>query len=141
MEFKDKVAIVTGASSGVGYAIADTFAKNGYNMVLAARRIEILKELAGKLNQQYGVQTLPVKTDLTILDDIKNLFKETREKFGKLNVLVNVAGEFPAMSFVDSDPEEFITRHEKGCKFNVECCCLCKQIGVGYAYGKQWRNY
>lgn len=99
-------------------------------MVLAARRIEILKDLASRLSRQYGVQTLPVKTDLTVLDDIRNLFQETREKFGKLNVLVNVAGEFPAISFVYSDPNEFIDTHEKAVNLMLNAVVYASKLGL-----------
>ena len=112
MKLKHKVALITGASSGVGNAIANTFASNGYDVVLAARRIEILKQLSDKFSEQYKVKALPIKADLAIEADIENLFRKTSDEFGRLDVLVNVAGNFQDLSFVNSSVSEFIESYK-----------------------------
>lgn len=84
-----KVVVITGASSGIGKALAEKFAKEGHDLVLAARRVERLEELREKLN---NVEVLPVKTDVTKEEDCKALINSAVEKFGKIDILINNAG-------------------------------------------------
>jgi NAD(P)-dependent dehydrogenase (short-subunit alcohol dehydrogenase family) len=85
-----KVAIVTGASSGVGEASALALAREGYAVVLAGRRKELLESVAKKAGP--GARTLVVPTDVSDPDAIRNLFARTKEAFGRLDVLFNNAG-------------------------------------------------
>jgi NAD(P)-dependent dehydrogenase (short-subunit alcohol dehydrogenase family) len=85
-----KVAIVTGASSGVGEASALALAREGYAVVLAGRRKELLESVAKKAGP--GARTLVVPTDVSDPDAIRNLFAWTKEAFGRLDVLFNNAG-------------------------------------------------
>ena len=84
-----KVVVITGASSGIGRALAKKYAGEGWNLVLAARRIDRLQELEKELGH---VEVLSVKTDVSIETDCKNLIEKAIEKFGKINVLINNAG-------------------------------------------------
>lgn len=93
-----KVVVITGASSGIGKALAEKYAAEGFNLVLAARRIERLEELQKKLS---NVEVLPVKTDVTSHEDCKNLINRAIEKFGKINILINNAGISMRASFED----------------------------------------
>jgi short-subunit dehydrogenase len=86
---QNKVVIITGASSGIGKALAVKYASEGWNLVLAARRIDRLKELE---NQLDNVEVLPVKTDVTQEADCKFLIESAIRKFGKIDVLINNAG-------------------------------------------------
>jgi len=86
---QNKVVVITGASSGIGKALAEEYASKGFNLVLAARRIERLKELEEKLS---NVEVLSVKTDVTIESDCKNLIDSAIKKFGKIDILINNAG-------------------------------------------------
>ena len=86
-----KVAIVTGASRGVGRAICIAFAKEGATIVLAARSIQKLRETAEEV-REAGAKAEIVITDLTREEAIKNLMKVANEKFGRLDILVNNAG-------------------------------------------------
>ena len=88
---KDKVVIITGASSGIGLACAKAFYKEKAKVVLAARSIDTLNEIVKELDPE-GERCLAVKTDVTIEDDCKNLVKQAVDKFGKIDVLVNNAG-------------------------------------------------
>lgn len=86
-----KIAIVTGASSGIGEVTALEFASAGAKVVLAARRIERLQRLAETIRAAGGI-ALPVQTDLTIIEQIRNLVKTTLTTFGRIDILANIAG-------------------------------------------------
>jgi short-subunit dehydrogenase len=91
MEIKNKVVIVTGASSGIGEAAAREFGRQGAKVVLAARRVDKLQSLAQEINSM-GTETLVAQADLSKLEDIQNLVSQTLEKFGRIDILVNNAG-------------------------------------------------
>jgi short-subunit dehydrogenase len=99
---KDKVVIITGASSGIGLAVAREFASRGSKVVLAARRENILKELENEFRSK-GYEALIVKTDVTVIDDCKNLINKTIEKFGRIDILINNAGISMRALFIDVD--------------------------------------
>ncbi|MEO7838502.1 MAG: SDR family NAD(P)-dependent oxidoreductase [Anaerolineales bacterium] len=86
-----KIAIVTGASSGIGEVTALEFASADAKVVLAARRIERLEKLAETIRAAGGV-ALPVQTDLTIISQIRNLVQTTLTTFGRIDILANIAG-------------------------------------------------
>jgi NAD(P)-dependent dehydrogenase (short-subunit alcohol dehydrogenase family) len=90
-QLQDKVAIVTGASNGIGRAIAETFAAEGAKTVLVARRRELLAEVAAGIVSKGGT-ALPVAADLTREEEIEALFDRTVSTYGRLDVLVNNAG-------------------------------------------------
>lgn len=93
MNIKNKVVIVTGASSGIGEATARQFGKEGAKLVLAARRVDRLEALAQEIQKMNtGAETLVVQADLSKLEDIYSLIKQTIAKFGRIDVLVNNAG-------------------------------------------------
>lgn len=83
-----KTAIITGASSGIGAATAILLNQNGYQVVLAARRLEKLEKVAKQLNEHH----LLIATDVSKVDDVKELIRASIDKFGKIDVLVNNAG-------------------------------------------------
>jgi len=86
---KDKVVVITGASSGIGRALAIEFASKGARLALGARRTELLEELRTEL---MGTELLLVKTDVSQEDDCRNLIEETIQHYGKMDVLINNAG-------------------------------------------------
>jgi short-subunit dehydrogenase len=86
---QNKVVVITGASSGIGKALAEKYAAEGWTLVLAARRIERLHALEKELK---GAEILSIKTDVSAVEDCKNLIDKTIEKFGKIDVLINNAG-------------------------------------------------
>jgi NAD(P)-dependent dehydrogenase (short-subunit alcohol dehydrogenase family) len=90
-ELTNQVAIVTGASNGIGRGIAEALAAAGATTVLAARRTELLEEVAAGIRAAGGT-ALPVTTDVTREDLVIRLFKTTRETYGRVDVLVNNAG-------------------------------------------------
>lgn len=91
---KNKVVVITGASSGLGEATARYLAQHGVKLVLAARRTDRLQKLADDI-QQAGGETLIVITDVSKRSDVDKLIQQTLAKFGKVDVLVNNAGIMP----------------------------------------------
>lgn len=89
---KDQVAIVTGASSGIGAATARALARRGVQVVLAARRTDRLVRLAEELAQEHGVRALVVPTDVSITYQVDALVSRTLAEFGRIDILVNDAG-------------------------------------------------
>ena len=89
--FQDKVALVTGASSGIGRAAARAYAAEGAHVVLAARRESALRDVAREV-EALGVRALPVRCDITLAADVERLMQETQVAFGGLDFLVNNAG-------------------------------------------------
>ena len=85
------VAIITGASSGIGEATAQLLSWKRYRVVLAARRLERMEALAQELRTAGG-EALAVKTDVANLDDLRNLVETTLKEFGEIDVLFNNAG-------------------------------------------------
>lgn len=104
MDITDKVAIVTGASSGIGEATAKALAKKGCKVVLAARRKERLEKLKKEIEQDGG-KALVVETDVTKRSDCKQLAEATKKEFGRIDILVNNAGLMP-LSFVKKLKED-----------------------------------
>lgn len=100
--FREKVVIVTGASSGIGEAIAKEFAKNGSKVVLAARSEENLSRIADEI-KRAGHEAFYVVTDVSLEDDCRNLIEKTVEKYGTVNILVNNAGISMRALFDDVD--------------------------------------
>ncbi len=91
-QLQDKVAIVTGASNGIGRAIAETFAAEGAKTVLVARRAELLDEGSRPGSRRTAGTALPVPADLTSEQQIVALFDRGVKIYGRLDVLVNNAG-------------------------------------------------
>ncbi|MEX0761050.1 MAG: SDR family oxidoreductase [Dehalococcoidia bacterium] len=88
-----KVAIVTGGGTGIGKGIAKAFAQEGCSVVIAARNADRLNAAADEL-RQTGSEILPVPTDVTNEANVRELFRQTMDKFGRLDILVNNSGAF-----------------------------------------------
>ena len=97
-----KVVIITGASSGIGKALAEKYSAEGWNLVLAARRIERLQKLEQQLKH---TEVLSVQTDVTIEADCKRMVEIAAEKFGRIDVLINNAGISMRALFANTEME------------------------------------
>ena len=88
---RDRTVVITGASSGFGRGVAERFAKDGMNVVLAARREELIEELARQCEKRGG-SALAVKTDVSRRDEVEELAQKVRRHFGTIDVWINNAG-------------------------------------------------
>jgi len=93
-EMFDKIVLITGASSGIGEAIARTLARKGATVVLGARRVDRLEALAGEIEAEGG-KVLYRKLDVTSADDVQAFADAAIEAFGRIDVIVNNAGIMP----------------------------------------------
>jgi len=91
MDSPSKIAIITGAGSGIGKAVAIALAQNGYSVVLAGRRAEKLEATASEI-KQAGAQSLVFAADVTNPAAVRELFAKTKAAFGRLDLLFNNAG-------------------------------------------------
>ena len=105
---KRKTVLITGASRGLGAAIAKVFAKNNHNVIINYNNSE---EEANKLAQeleQYNVEVLPIKADITNEKEIKDMVEQSIDKFNKIDVLINNAGIAIDTTFEDKTKENFM---------------------------------
>jgi len=103
MKLKDKIVIITGASSGIGKLLAVEFAKRGANLILGARQFVTLCEIAQSLEQQYNIKAVAVQCDVVNPEDCEHLIKQTLATFGRIDVLINNAGISMRALFKDAD--------------------------------------
>jgi ribitol 2-dehydrogenase len=100
---KNKTMIITGASSGIGAAVARRFASEGVKLALVARSAERLKALAGEL----GSECVALPLDLTKPADVAAMAKVTTNKFGHIDILFANAGSYVAGDVAEGDPDEW----------------------------------
>jgi NAD(P)-dependent dehydrogenase (short-subunit alcohol dehydrogenase family) len=106
---RGKVAIVTGASKGIGKAIAEALAAEGVNLALCARDQALLAEVAATLQRRTDVQVLPVAADLSTLEGVQTLARTTLSHFGTVDILVNNAGAIRPGSLLSKPDEDWQT--------------------------------
>lgn len=106
MELKGSVAIVTGASKGIGRAIALMLARHGVRVVLAARNSEMLVSLHSEINAAGG-SSFVIATDVTSEHSVQNLILETQKKFGAIDILINNAGVGVFSNVVDMNVGDY----------------------------------
>ncbi len=126
-----RVAIVTGASSGLGVAFAQGLAEAGADVVLGARRVDRLKETKA-LVEKTGRQALAVATDVARPEDCQALVQAAMDEFGRVDVLVNNAGVGTAVPATRESPEQFrsvIDVNLNGCYWMAQACGRVMQPG------------
>jgi short-subunit dehydrogenase len=106
MEISGKVVIITGASAGIGRAAAKRFAAEGATVVLAARSADKLASLSAELHNQ-GREALAVPTDMRDKVAVVNLVGKTFERFGRIDILINNAGQAARGNVADVSPDHF----------------------------------
>ena len=100
-----KIAVITGASSGIGEAAARSLVAEGMNVFLAARRKSRIDALA----EELGPKAIAIQTDVRSPEQVRNLFAKVKERFGGLDLLFNNAGLGIFGPFADSEPEDWRT--------------------------------
>lgn len=131
-----KVAIVTGGNSGVGAATAKLFAQEGAQVVISARRLAQLEEIAAQIRQAGG-EVLPVVADISKPEDAKNLLGKALEAFGKVDILVNNAGVLevglkPIDRVENEDLDRLIDTNTKGTMYCMrEVSAVMAKAGQG----------
>lgn len=129
---KNKVAIITGASSGIGYATSLTLSKAGIRVAVGARRTERLQELEKQIIKNNG-EILVQKTDVTRKSDCDSLVDAVVEKWGKVNILINNAGLMPLSYFKNGKVEEW----EQMIDVNIKGVLYCTSAVVPYMLEKK----
>ena len=115
---KDKIVLITGASSGIGHACANYFAKASAKLLLCARRMDVLNTIAAQLISDYGVEVHAFKLDVRHHAELKEAFRQLPEKWRKVDILVNNAGLAAGLDTIQEghiqDWEDMIDTNVKG---------------------------
>lgn len=135
-KLSNKTAIITGASSGIGQAIAEELASEGANVVIAARREDKLKQIAEQINNQGQGRALSVVTDITVQAEVENLVNRATEAFGDIDILVNNAGIVGNGKVTDGEVaawDKMIDVNIKGVLYGIDACLPdMKERGSGH---------
>ena len=130
---KDKVAMITGASRGIGKSCALTLAEEGCHLAICARNKEALDEAAEEFKAK-GVEVLTVQADIAKAEDIDNFVSSTAEKFNRIDILVNNAGTGRLSDLMEFPEEEF--------RSNMELMFFglmrCSKGAAGYMQKQKW---
>lgn len=120
-DFSGKVALVTGASSGIGWATAELLAARGASVMLAARRKEELADLAATITAKGG-KARCIQTDVALKEDVVRMVAHTVDQFGRLDIAVNNAGTEGAIEPITEISEE---DWDRAIDTNLRGCFLC----------------
>lgn len=103
LNLKNKTAIVTGSSRGIGKKIAETLAKEGVNIVVTATNLDKASQVAEELKSSYNIETLALQHDAKSSESCKEVIAKTIEKFNSIDILVNNAGITKDMLVIQMD--------------------------------------
>jgi NAD(P)-dependent dehydrogenase (short-subunit alcohol dehydrogenase family) len=134
-DLKGKVAVVTGASMGIGYGLARALANAGAKVVATARHMKELQSLVDQITREGG-EALAISLDVTDVKDIEEVMKEVQHKFGSIDILVNNAGlgaNQPAVQVTEEDWDLMMDVNLKGLFF---CCQAAGKIMLQQGAGK-----
>jgi len=119
---KNRVAIVTGSSRGIGKAIAYGLAEEGAKVAICARNEDVLREAAEEIESSTGSEVLPFRADLKNQKAIASLVDETVRKFGRVDILVNNTGGPPPMLFLETSNDDWSGAVDLLLMSIVNCC-------------------
>jgi 2-deoxy-D-gluconate 3-dehydrogenase len=134
-DLKGKIAVVTGASMGIGYGLAKALANAGATVVATARHMKELQSLVDEITGEGG-EALAISLDVTDVKDIEEVMKEVQHKFGSIHILVNNAGlgaNQPAVQVTEEDWDLMMDVNLKGLFF---CCQAAGRIMLQQGFGK-----
>lgn len=132
-KLKGKVAIVGGSSKGLGKASAVSLAKEGVNIVLCARNEKALEKTKEDI-ESLGVEVLALRVDMSKEEDNQRIVKETIDKFGRIDILVNNSGGPAPGSFRDFSIEDFDQAYHSVLRYNISMIKLC----LPYMEQREW---
>lgn len=130
-----QVAVVTGASKGIGYGLAKALAAAGATVIAAARSAEPLQELVDEIAAEGG-QAHAVRLDVSDVEEIDRVFADLHERFGRVDLLVNNAGlgfNHPAEQVTEADWDQMMDVNLKGLFF---CCRAAGRIMLQHGHGR-----
>lgn len=132
-----QVAIVTGASGGLGVQMARALANQGANIAVLARRQELIDEVAAQIKADYGVDALALRCDITDTKNVDDVVAKVVEHFGRIDILVNNAGTGAIAPAEDITDEQFANEMDIDLfgSFKVARACA-KQAMIGAKYGR-----
>ncbi len=105
--FTGQVAVITGASSGLGVQFANALASRGASLALLARRLDKLEAVAKEISEKHGVKVEAIQCDITDTDNVHAAAQRVREAFGQVDILINNAGTGGVMPAIDMTDEEW----------------------------------
>lgn len=106
-DLKGKVAIVTGCSGGLGVQMAKALANQGAVIVPIARRQQKIEEVAAEIREEFGVETFPVRCDITDTQMVEEVVDKVLEKYGRIDILINNAGTGAVAPAEDITDDQF----------------------------------
>lgn len=106
-DLKGQTAIVTGCSTGLGVQMAKALANQGANIVAVARRVEMIEAVAAEIKNEFSVQTLAVRCDITDTQAVDAMVKKVMDTFGRIDILVNNAGTGAVAPAEDITDDQF----------------------------------
>ena len=106
-DLSERVAIVTGCSTGLGVQMAKALANQGCKIVALARRKNLTDEVAAEINKEYGVETYSVQCDITDTERVDAVVQEVLDRFGRIDILINNAGTGAVAPAEDITDEQF----------------------------------
>ncbi len=134
-DLKGKLAVVTGASMGIGFGLAKALSNAGASVVIGARNIEKLKVLANEIKEEGG-EAYPIQLDVTDVNNINEVMNDIYNTHGKIDILVNNAGlgaNHPAEEVTEEDWDSMMDVNLKGLFF---CCQSAGKIMLEQGYGR-----
>ncbi|QIQ22056.1 SDR family NAD(P)-dependent oxidoreductase [Zophobihabitans entericus] len=107
LQLKNKVALVTGASTGIGFSICQELADNGVHLIMVARTKKTLTDAANQLSEQYGIKTLAIAGDVTDINFPTQVVSQAKHVFESIDLLVNNAGKAHAGNLFSASEEDW----------------------------------
>lgn len=136
---KGKYALVTGGSKGIGKAIARQLAREGMDVVIAARTLSDLEESARELQNETGRRVIPMTIDVTQRKQVDNVIYEAERELGGLHILVN-SGSYPSGSPTATGPIENVNEYDLITDFDVKYvgALRCARAAIPFLKGQRW---
>lgn len=138
-DLKDKVAIITGGNAGLGYDMACALAEAGCNIIITSRTTGKLNETIRKISSEYGVDTLDIKMNQSLISEVKEMAHQAHEWKGHIDILINNAGGGSGASegnFFKRSPEDVVNLITVNLIGSLFCCQEVGRIMADQGYGK-----